>query len=158
EFDPRTQRSIAPVVRTTLLPLSEWSVPAPENLVAQESSSWEAPTSFGSSIEPGPSALFELSESSLRPIVFLDELQKLREAAEQPRATATEIYERYGRANSPVPAYYFWTEEQLTAALGKTSQIHLEQLALTIGSNAQFELSSRPSPRFHGDVVACMGD
>src|SRR5215471_4879098 len=158
EFDPRTQRSIAPVVRTTLLPLSEWSVPAPENLVAQESSSWEASTSFGSSIEPGPSALFELSESSLRPIVFLDEPQKLREAAEQHLATATEIYERHGRANSPAPAHYFWTEEQLTAALGKTSQIHLEQLALTIGSNAQFELSSRPSPRFHGDVVACMGD
>src|SRR6266478_3516382 len=28
EFDPRTQRSIAPVQRTTLLPLMEWAVPA----------------------------------------------------------------------------------------------------------------------------------
>jgi len=41
---------------------------------------------------------------------------------------------------------------------GKTSQIHIEQLALGIGSTPQFELSSRPSARFHGDVVACMGD
>src|ERR1700676_3626616 len=30
EFDPRTQRSISPVVRTTLVPLTEWSVPPPE--------------------------------------------------------------------------------------------------------------------------------
>src|SRR5262249_28212483 len=123
-----------------------------------ESSSWEAPASFGSSTEPVPNALFELSESSLRPVVFLDEPQKLREAAEQHLATATEIYERHGRANSPAPAHYFWTEEQLTAALDRTSQIHLEQLALTIGSHAQFELSSRPSARFHGDVVACIKD
>ncbi len=158
EFDPRTQRSIAPVVRTTLLPLSEWSVPAPENSAAQESWNWEAPAFFGPSTEPGPSALFELSESSLRPVVFLDEPQKLREAAEQHLATAMEIYERHGRANSPAPPHYFWTEEQLSTALGKTSQVHLEQLALTIGSHAQFELSSRPSARFHGDVVACMGD
>ncbi len=28
EFDARTQRSIAPVVRTTMLPLTEWAVPA----------------------------------------------------------------------------------------------------------------------------------
>src|SRR5258705_3036341 len=32
EFDPRTQRSIAPVQRTTLLPLTEWAVPAPEKI------------------------------------------------------------------------------------------------------------------------------
>src|SRR5882724_4626259 len=68
EFDPRTQRSVAPVVRTTLLPLTEWSVPPPEksdlNNVA-----WETPSYFGSSGEPGTSTLFELAESSLRPIV-----------------------------------------------------------------------------------------
>src|SRR5260370_1376002 len=83
EFDPRTQRSIAPVVRTTLLPLTEWAVPA-EN--------------------------------------------------------------------------YFWNEEQFAAALEKTSQVNLEPLALGIGSHPQFELSSRPSARFHGDVVACMNE
>src|SRR5712672_1979753 len=34
EFDPRTQRSVAPVVRTTLLPLTEWAVPSTDNLSA----------------------------------------------------------------------------------------------------------------------------
>ena len=158
EFDPRTQRSIAPVVRTTLLPLSEWSVPASESLAVEDSSNWEAPAFLGPATEPGTSALFDLAESSLRPVVFLDEPQELREAAEQYLSSATEVYERHGRANSPPASHYFWSEEQLAAALAKTSQVHLEQLALTIGSTAQFEISSRPSARFHGDVVACMGD
>ena len=158
EFDPRTQRSIAPVNRTTVLPLTEWAVPLPEKIDSTDSGAWETYSFFGPASQPGPSALFELSESSLRPIVFLDEPQALREAAAQHLAAATENYERHGRANSPSASHYFWSEEQFAAALEKASQIHLEQLALAIGSTPQFELSSRPSARFHGDVVACMGD
>src|SRR5213594_4788305 len=157
EFDARTQRSIAPVVRTTFLPLTEWSLPAPEQ-ADLSAAAWETPSYFGPASEPGPSTLFELAESSLRPIVFLDEPQTLREAAAKHLAAATENYERHGHANSPTAAHYFWTEEQFATALEKTSQIHIEQLALAIGSTPQFELSSRPSARFHGDVVACMGD
>src|SRR5580692_6307298 len=157
EFDPRTQRSIAPVQRTTLLPLTEWSVPEPEKAELNAETAWENPSYFGPAREPGSSSLFELTESSLRPIVFLDEPQSLREAATRHLAAATENYERHGHANSPSAAHYFWSEEQFSAALEKTSQIHLEQLALGIGSTPQFELSSRPSARFHGDVVACMG-
>ena len=156
EFDPRTQRSIAPVNRTTLLPLTEWAVPPPEKLDSNDSAAWETASFFGPRGEPGSSALFELSESSLRPIVFPDEPQSLREAAAQHLAAATENYERYGRANSPAASHYFWSEEQFATALGKTSQIHIEQLALGIGTAPQFELSSRPSSRFHGDVVSCM--
>src|SRR5258705_11475411 len=157
EFDPRTQRSIAPVVRTTLLPLTEWSVPAPEK-TDPNAAAWETPSFFGPTSEPGTSTLFELAESCLPPIVFLDEPQTLREAAAQHLRAATENYERHGRANSPAASHYFWSEEEFVAALEKTSQIQIEQLALTIGSTPQFELSSRPSSRFHGDVVACMGD
>src|SRR6184192_2410383 len=156
EFDARTQRSIAPVVRTTLLPLTEWSVPVPERADLNHAA-WEMPSFFGLAGEPGPSTLFELSESSLRPIVFLDEPQTLREAAAKHLAAATENYERHGRANSPPASHYFWSDGEFAAALEKTSQIQIEQLALGIGST-QFELSSRPSARFHGDVVACMGD
>ena len=158
EFDARTQRSIAPVVRTTLLPLTEWSVPALENTKSSDVPEWGATPTFGNVGEPGTASLFELSESSLRPILFLDEPQTLREVAQRHLAAATDIYERHGQANSPPASHYFWSEEQIAAALGKTSQIHLEQLALSIGSTPQFEISSRPSARFHGDVVACMGD
>jgi transcription-repair coupling factor (superfamily II helicase) len=94
----------------------------------------------------------------LRPIVFLDEPQALHEAATRHLAASTENYERHGQANSPSASHYFWSEQQFTAALHKSSQIHLEQLALGIGSSHQFDLSSRPSTRFHGDVVTCMGN
>src|SRR5580700_822049 len=158
EFDPRTQRSIAPVVRTTLLPLTEWSVPAPDRSQGDEEAAWENPSFFGPPSEAGESALFELSESSLRPIVFLDEPSALREAATKHLAQAIENYERHGHANAPTAEHYFWTETQFVSALEKASQVNLEQLALSIGTTPQFELPSRPSSRFHGDVVAFMTD
>src|SRR5215469_12835290 len=92
EFDPRTQRSIAPVNRTTLLPLLEWAVQVPEKIAESDSEAWETVSFFGKPGEPGSSALFELSESALRPIVFLDEPQELHEAVTQHLAAATEIY------------------------------------------------------------------
>ena len=160
EFDPRTQRSIAPVIRTTLLPLTEWAVKAAEVVSADDGDSapWENPSFFGPRGEAGQSALFELAESSLRPVVFLDEPAILREAAAKHLALATENYERNAQANAPTPDHYFWMEAQFAAALGKASQINLEQLALTIGETPQFEVPSRPSARFHGDVVACMSE
>src|SRR5216684_3486866 len=158
EFDPRTQRSVAPVVRTTLLPLTEWAVPSTDNLSAGDGAYGDGSPFFGPRKDPGPSSLFELAESSLRPIVFLDEPATLREAAAKHLAAAVENYERHGRANAPTAEHYFWTEEQFSAALAKPSQITLEQLALNIGSAPQFEIASRPSARFHGDVVACMGE
>ncbi|HXJ05158.1 MAG TPA: transcription-repair coupling factor [Candidatus Acidoferrum sp.] len=162
EFDPRTQRSIAPVYRTTLLPLTEWNVAAPVGASRSASLSaapaWETTSFFGPSGQIGQSSLFELAESSLKPVVFLDEPQNLRGAAEKHLTHATEIYERHGSASAPSASHYFFTEDEFATVLEKTSQAHLEQLAVNIGSAPQFELSSRPSARFHGDVVACMAD
>jgi transcription-repair coupling factor (superfamily II helicase) len=158
EFDPRTQRSIAPVQRTTLLPLTEWNVATLVGATQSAAPSWEATSFFGPSEQSGQSSLFELAESSLKPVVFLDEPQNLRDAAEKHLAQATAIYERHGSATAPSASHFFLNEEEFAAALAKTSQAHLEQLAVNIGSAPQFELSSRPSSRFHGDVVACMAD
>src|SRR5271168_2478989 len=155
EFDPRTQRSIAPVQRTTLLPLTEWNWSGAMSGQAGERP-WETHSTFGPQKEAGQSALFELAESSLRPVVFLDEPQALREAAEKYLERAAEIYERHGQANAATAAHYFWNEGEFSRLLEKSSQVQLEQLALNIGSAPQFELSSRPSTRFHGDVAACM--
>jgi transcription-repair coupling factor (superfamily II helicase) len=155
EFDPRTQRSIAPVVKTTILPLAEWSVPAPGSREAEE---WEPAEWSGATEDPGGSALFELAESSLKPIVFLDEPENLREARKKLLETATENYERHGRANARLVSDFFWTEEHWEKALKKTSRIELEQLNLAQSGGQGFELSARPSTRFHGDVVACLGD
>jgi len=160
EFDPRTQRSIAPVVRTTILPLTEWSFgPASTNGDFSGSLEGERASYFGPLADPGASSLFELAESSLRPITFLDEPPAIREAIDAHLASATENYERNGDAGSPAVPHFFFSSQEFDQALSKTSQIHLEQLAVSPAADAaSFELSSRPSTRFHGDVVACMSE
>ena len=155
EFDPRTQRSIAPVVKTTILPLTEWSVPAPGSQDAEE---WEPDGWFGETKEPRGSALFELAESSLKPIVFLDEPEDLRDARKRLLEAASENYERHGRANAPLVNDFFWSEEQWEKALLKATRVELEQLNLAQSGGKRFELTARPSTRFHGNVVACLGD
>src|SRR5579859_6264783 len=151
EFDARTQRSIAPVVRTTVLPLTEWAVPT------STSESWDLPSYWGPKDEAAQHTLLELSSSTLKPIVFLDEPAAMFETAGQFLADATETYERHGRANSPTPDQFFWREQNLQSALAHASQIRLEELALESGEVKAFSISSRPSSRFHGDVVACVG-
>src|SRR5579885_1591007 len=159
EFDPRTQRSIAPVVRATLLPLTEWSFGAAStNGDFSGSPAWERASYFSPPADPGPSSLCELAESSLRPITFLYEPPAIREAIDAHLAAATENYERNGDAGSPAVPHFFFSPEEFDEALSKTSQIHLEQLAVAAADAAPFELSSRPSARFHGDVVACMSE
>jgi len=156
EFDPRTQRSIAPVQRTTLLPLTEWNVATLVGATQSPAPSWETTSFFGPSEQSGQSSLFELAESSLKPVVFLDEPQNLHEAAEKHLTHATEIYERHGSATAPSAMHFFLNEQEFRSALRKTSEAHLQQLDVNIGAVPQFELSSRPSSRFHGDVAACM--
>jgi len=153
EFDPRTQRSVAPLVKTTILPLAEWSIPEPGN---REAAEWEPTSWILGSKEAGASPLFELAESSLKPLVFLDEPANLREAIKEHLAAATENYERHGQANAPEVSHYFWNEADWERAVVKNSRIELEQLSLTQDGGRRFELIARSSPRFHGDVVACL--
>ncbi|MBS1867017.1 MAG: hypothetical protein JSS69_13970, partial [Acidobacteria bacterium] len=151
EFDARTQRSIAPVVRTTVLPLTEWAIPS------DSMQSWDLPSYWGPKEESAQHTLFELSSSALKPIVFLDEPVAMMGSARKFLADATETYERHGQANSPTPDHFYWKEDDWQAALGGASQIRLEELALEGGDGKSFSVSSRPSGRFHGDVVACVG-
>src|SRR5271163_1682369 len=156
EFDPRTQRSISPVGRATLLPLTEWSFAPTITNADDDPSVWATPSYFGPSVGAGTASLFELAESSLRPIIFLDEPQTLLEVAAKHLEAATANYERHGQANSPSATHFFWTPEELSTAFRRGSQIDLQQLDVGTSGGPRFELSSRPSARFHGDVVACM--
>src|SRR5881628_2417632 len=54
EFDPRTQRSIAPVNWTTVLPLTEWAVSG------DGAEAWALPTYWGPASVAGTRTLFEL--------------------------------------------------------------------------------------------------
>ncbi len=153
EFDPRTQRSIAPVNRTTVLPLTEWAV-----IRADGVESWSLPTYWGPKSATSTRSLFELTPSSLEPVIFLDEPATLRPAVDALLREATEAYEKLGSTNSPEAEIFYWQAEEFDLALQLATRVELEQLGMSQTPGARFELSSRPSARFHGDVVACVGD
>jgi transcription-repair coupling factor (superfamily II helicase) len=153
EFEPRTQRSIAPVNRTMVLPLTEWAI-RPE----EDAEGWPLPTYWGPRAAAAPRSLVELSPSSLEPLIFVDEPPAVRSAAEEWLGHATEAYEKLALANAPTPEDFFWTAPDLERAVGAATRVELEQLGLGGTDRDRFHLSSRPSARFHGDVVACVGD
>ncbi|HSC46406.1 MAG TPA: transcription-repair coupling factor [Candidatus Acidoferrum sp.] len=153
EFDPRTQRSIAPVNRTVVLPLTEWQVPHEEGAQA-----WALPTYWGPAGATGVRTLFELSPSSLEPVVFVDEPAAVRRCVDETGREATEAYEKTGAANAPDASTFFWSGEEFELALQLSTCVDLEQLGLIADEATRFHLASRPSARFHGDVVACVGD
>ena len=153
EFDPRTQRSVAPVNRTVVLPLTEWQVPREGGREP-----WSLPTYWGPAGALGVRSLFELSPSSLEPLIFVDEPQAVRTCATEVLRDAIQLYEKIGAANAPDAATFFWTEEEFDLALELATRVDLEQLGLIADEPTRFHLASRPSARFHGDVVACLGD
>src|SRR5215470_3840496 len=89
EFDPRTQRSIAPVNRTVVLPLTEWQV-------ARESGAeaWSLPTYWGPAGVIGVRSLFELAASSLEPVIFVNEPAAVRTCVTDVLREVMESYER----------------------------------------------------------------
>jgi len=153
EFDPRTQRSVAPVNRTAVLPLTEWQVPRESGVEA-----WPLPTYWGPAGAVGVRSLFELAASSLEPVIFVNEPAAVRTCVTDVLRDVTESYDKLGAANSPDGAIFFWTEEEFDLALQLATRVDLEQLGLVADEAARFHLASRPSTRFHGDVVACVGD
>src|SRR5207249_6662713 len=110
EFDPRTQRSIAPVNWTTVLPLTEWAVSG------DGAEAWALATYWGPASVAGARTLFELSPSSLEPVIFLDEPAALRPAADALLREAIEAYEKLGMANAPEAANFFWQAQEFELA------------------------------------------
>src|SRR5258707_11753165 len=153
EVGPRTQRSIAPVNWTTVLPLTEWAIAQGDGAEA-----WALPTYWGPAGVVSTRSLFELTPSSLEPVVFLDEPATLRPVVDALLAEATEAYEKVGMANAPDAGNFYWQAEEFDLALQLATRVELEQLGMSLREATRFHLSSRPSARFHGDVVACVGD
>src|SRR5258705_10675822 len=154
EFDPRTQRSIAPVNWTTVLPLTEWAV----MMRGDGAEAWALPTYWGPVSVSGTRTLFELSPSSLQPVIFLDEPAALRPAADALLRKVIQAYEKLGMANAPEAANFFWQTEEFELALQLATRVELEQLGMSQSGVPRFHLSSRPSARFHGNGEVCVSD
>src|SRR5258708_4161646 len=121
EFDPRPRRSVAPVNRTTVLPLTEWAVIRGDGV-----ESWSLPTYWGPANIAATRSLFELTPSSLEPVIFLDEPGTLRPVVDSLLPEATEAYEKLVTANAPEVATFYWQAVEYALGLQLSRRVEVE--------------------------------
>ncbi|MBI1739127.1 MAG: transcription-repair coupling factor [Acidobacteria bacterium] len=170
EFDPNTQRSVRPLERTTVLPLTE--VPRRpgllEKLYARASGDsaegseyvgtypgWEFDAAL---VEPAEATVFDLCAGAL---FIVDEPDTLREAA---RKFASRLHETHARAcesarppaAEAAPERFYLGEEEWCAALEKCARLLLEHLPMHGPSGQPLVLPTQPTAPYHGNVTAFM--
>jgi transcription-repair coupling factor (superfamily II helicase) len=160
-FDPATQRSTAPVVEATFLPLVE-TRRTPELITRL----WEVREGQEAEGEvtpfPGWEFLLPLAESfgnslldlAPRAVVLVDEPQSLRAEAAK---LWEQMEEEHSRARAEkracaAPGEFLLRWPAFEAHLSTAPRLHLEQLALEITGADHIVLSSQPTARFRGAV------
>ncbi|HEX2715161.1 MAG TPA: transcription-repair coupling factor, partial [Candidatus Acidoferrales bacterium] len=175
EFDPGTQRSVGPLERVTLPPLTEFprrselvervyaravarsEGPLDED-VAQHADVFPGWEFEAARLEPAEGLLFDLCD---RPIVVLDEPQQLEQTAQEFRARVVEVYERACEASDRKlagPEAYFLSEGEWERALAQCDRLSLEQLPMWRGGEEACVLATQPTTRYHGNVAAFMAE
>ncbi len=172
EFDPGTQRSIGPLERVTLPPLTEF--PRRRELLervyaraghADESESdevtryadvfpgWEFEAAR---IEPPSGSLFDLCD---QPLVILDEPETLDEAAAKFGEKLADAYRQAGAAaDAAPPDAYYLSAGDWHAARERRQCLALEHLALRRESGEPRAIQTQPTTRYHGNVAAFMAE
>jgi transcription-repair coupling factor (superfamily II helicase) len=167
EFDPNSQRSLRPLERATLLPLTDYPR---RNEILNRFSERSAtgredegmPAAFYAGWEFHPALLDETKSSLLElvpnAVVLEDEPETLRGVLDLRRESlAAEFEEAMGPAATAAPGRYFLTPEEWKSALSTRPQLLLEHLALE-GTAEQHVLQSQPTPRYHGNVAMFMSE
>jgi transcription-repair coupling factor (superfamily II helicase) len=131
EFDPGTQRSVSPLERFTIPPLTEF--------LREET----AP------LERASATLFDLSE---QPVVILDEPEALAQAIKRER-------DKSDRAPAAAAAEtYFLSGEEWRSTLAAHSRLLLERLPLGRQGAEPRAVLTQPTSRYHGHVGAFMAE
>jgi transcription-repair coupling factor (superfamily II helicase) len=168
EFDASTQRSIGPLERVVLPPMSECPLPAVQL----------AAVGAGGTIEPGAAdaelllpgwefraaaldppnrTLFDLVAD---PLVIVDEPVDVGEAATKLLQRLDESWnaarERDEGAEPAEPPVFFLSAEEWPQALGQTRRLELARLE--VGDGQVPAVTSQVTSRYHGNVTAFMGE
>ncbi|HXE75674.1 MAG TPA: transcription-repair coupling factor [Candidatus Xenobia bacterium] len=163
EFDPATQRSTAPLVSATLVPLIE--IPATPGRLRQLWALREGQEPEGQvNVFPGWEFLLPLIESlgssllelAPRAVVALDEPRALRDEALKFWSRLEEDYvaRRLEPGPAPAPGELYLRWQAFEAAAASRPRLNLEELALEITGADHFALASQPTARFRGAVRA----
>jgi transcription-repair coupling factor (superfamily II helicase) len=173
EFDPNTQRSVRPLERTTVLPLTD----APrrpgllEKLHARKAGDSEEGSEYAgiypgwefdaALLEPAQATLFDLCPHAF---FILDEPDTLREAAKKFAARLNETHLRasesarsrsFGTADA-VPEHFYLSEKEWRAALERCARLLVEHLPMHGEAGPPLVLSTQPTAPYHGNVTAFM--
>ena len=177
EFDPGTQRSVGPLERVTLPPLTEFPRESElvERVYARAAGRGSTPlgeeAARGAEVFPGwefeamrmesaRGSLFELRE---QPVVILDEPDVLGQAA---RKFLERLGEAYGQAcksadpgvETGPPETYASTEAEWQRSLEAVQQLLLEQLPIHREGDPPRVLPTQPTTRYHGNIAAFMSE
>ena len=168
EFDPETQRSVRPLERATLLPLSEF-LRAPELL--QQISARVAGRMFTAENEElrhaGAFPGWEFEALRARPaashlsaldddvVWIVDEPGQITAASEK---LGEALFDNYSRLDDSTdaapPETYFLSDAEWDAMLNARARLALEHLPMEHDGAMPLVLPSQPTARFHGDVPA----
>ncbi len=177
EFDPGTQRSVGPLERVTLPPLTEF--PRRSELVERvyartgahageplnEETARHADIFPGwefeaARLEPAKGSLFDLCE---QPVVVLDEPEALEGATQKLLGRLVEACERAREAGDVAPDLagpetYYLSEGEWQRALAPCKRLLLEQLPMRREGAEPRALLTQPTTRYHGNVAAFMAE
>ena len=168
EFDANTQRSLRPLERLTLLPLTDYprraellerlQMPAAsrredEGVPAAFYPGWEFHPAL---LDDAKSNLFELASEAA---ILEDEPEELRKAIEDYRARLAAAREAAPPSLSEVPPEsYVLGAEEWGAELARRSRLRLEHLSMESEASLTRALPSQPTTRYHGNVAAFMAE
>ena len=107
-------------------------------------------------LESGGNSLFQLCSGSGRPLVVMDESDALDDAGADYFSRLYGDGENLARAEDT--AKLFLSEAEWREALDSQQRLRLEQLSLHRSWAKTAELSTQPTPRFHGNVPAFMAE
>ncbi|OFW42907.1 MAG: transcription-repair coupling factor, partial [Acidobacteria bacterium RIFCSPLOWO2_12_FULL_60_22] len=172
EFDVNTQRSVGPVESALLLPLTEF--PVRKELLGELSARVrESETEI---FAPGePFAGWEFLVPLITPlahtaldlceggVLFLDEPLELRKEVERLWSLLEPEFEQAIEKGSPAvpPDQFYLRWEEMAGLWARRSVVEAEELALTkpaLAAAPRFQFSTRPAPRFHGNLSLFLGE
>jgi transcription-repair coupling factor (superfamily II helicase) len=171
EFDADTQRSIGPLERVSLPPLTEFprldgSITSVDAAESQEEASSAPGFTPGWEFAPrrwrgATSSLAALCDS---PVLMLEEPESLDEAATKFQTSLEEAYSRAARefpGEAAAAATYFLTSDEWTREATGLPRLMIEHLALERGGPDEppsRALPTQPTTRYHGNVPAFMAE
>lgn len=172
EYDPASQRSIAPVVRATIVPLTEFprrrevlervyarTAPDSSERELREVAALPGWEFESARLDSGSTDIFQLFSASPAPLVLLDEPDSLGSVSADFFAELSKACSKLGEDDVAGYENLFLSATQWRELLDSHQRLALEHLHLGQSETALVEeLPTQSTPRFHGNAPGFMAE